>query len=74
MILNAGTFNVFDGLVGVSHTRYIERFTGGELPITNNVKTWTGVILVIGVVMVLAGFLIFVGNMFGRGFVVSGEL
>ena len=66
LILLAGTFNVFDGLVGISQTNYIERYTGGQLPITNNVKTWSWVVLIIGVVMILAAFLIFVGNMFGR--------
>ena len=66
MILIVGTMNVFDGLVGITNANYIERFTGGELPVTNNVKTWSWVVLIIGVVMILAGFLIFTGNMFGR--------
>ena len=66
MILIVGTMNVFDGLVGITQVNYIRRYTGGELPITNNVKTWSWVILIIGAVMILAGLLIFVGNMFGR--------
>src|SRR5690348_7126295 len=66
MILVAGIFNVFDGIVGVSQTNYITRNTGGQLPITNNVKTWSWVVLIIGAVMILAAFLIFVGDMFGR--------
>ncbi len=66
MILIVGAMNVFDGLVGITQSNYIERYTGGQLPITNNVKTWSWVILIIGAVMILAGFLIFVGNMFGR--------
>ena len=66
MILIVGTMNVFDGLVGITQVNYIKRYTGGELPITNNVKTWSWVILIIGAVMILAGLLIFVGNMFGR--------
>ena len=74
MILVAGTFNVFDGIVGISQTNYIEHATGGQLPITNNVKTWSWVILIIGAVMIIAAFLIFVGNMFGRivGVIVAG--
>jgi hypothetical protein len=74
MILVAGTFNVFDGIVGISQTNYIEHATGGQLPITNNVKTWSWVVLIIGAVMILAAFLIFVGNMFGRivGVIVAG--
>jgi hypothetical protein len=66
MILIVGTMNVFDGLVGITNVNYIQRYTGGQLPITNNVKTWSWVVLIIGVVLILAGFLIFVGNMFGR--------
>ncbi len=66
MILIVGTMNVFDGLVGITQVNYIQRYTGGQLPITNNVKTWSWVVLIIGAVMILAGFLIFVGNMFGR--------
>ncbi len=66
MILIVGTMNVFDGLVGITQVNYIKRYTGGQLPITNNVKTWSWVVLIIGAVMILAGFLIFAGNMFGR--------
>ena len=66
LILLVGAMNVFDGLVGITQQNYIERNTGGQLPITNDVKTWSWVILIIGVVMIIAGFLIFVGNMFGR--------
>jgi len=66
MILIVGTMNVFDGLVGITQVNYITRYTGGQLPVTNNIKTWSWVVLIIGVVMILAGFLIFVGNMFGR--------
>ena len=66
MILIVGTMNVFDGLVGITQTNYIKRYTGGQLPVTNNVKTWSWIVLIIGVVLILAGFLILVGNMFGR--------
>jgi hypothetical protein len=66
LILIGGTMNVFDGLVGITQTSYIARYTGGQLPITNSVKTWSWVVLIIGAIMVLAGFLIFAGNMFGR--------
>jgi hypothetical protein len=69
MILIAGTFNVIDGLVGLTQTSYYKSLVsekGGQLPVTDNIKTWSWVILIIGAVMILAGFLIFVGNMFGR--------
>jgi len=66
MILIVGVLNVFDGLVGLTQKSYVEQFTNGQLPVTNNIKTWSWVVLIIGVVMILAGFLIFSGNMFGR--------
>jgi len=66
MILIVGVLNVFDGLVGLTQQNYVKQFTNGQLPITNNIKTWSWVVLIIGVIMILAGFLIFSGNMFGR--------
>lgn len=46
---------MFDGLVGLTQTRYIERYTGGQLPITNNVKTWSWIVLIISAVMISPG-------------------
>ena len=69
MILIVGTFNVIDGLRAITNASQIQsHFPNGkvELPLTNNVKTWGWVVLIIGAVMILAGFLIFAGNMFGR--------
>jgi len=66
MILIVGVLNVFDGLVGLTQKSYVEQFTNGQLPVTHNIKNWSWVVLIIGVVMILAGFLIFSGNMFGR--------
>jgi hypothetical protein len=69
MIIIAGTFNVIDGLRGVTNVSQLKsQFPNGnvELPLTNDLKTWSWVVLILGAVMVLAGFLIFSGNMFGR--------
>jgi hypothetical protein len=69
MILIAGTFNVIDGLRGITNTSQLQSyFPNGnvELPLTNALKTWSWVVLIIGAFMILAGFLIFSGNMFGR--------
>ena len=69
MILIAGVFNLIDGLRGVTNVSQLESyFPNGEaeLPLTNDLKTWSWVVLIIGAFMILAGFLIFSGNMFGR--------
>ncbi len=69
MIIIVGTFNVIDGLRAVTNASQIKsNFPNGnvELPLTDNVKTWGWVVLIIGAVMILSGFLIFSGNMFGR--------
>jgi hypothetical protein len=69
MIIVGGTFNIIDGLVGITNVNQVKSVlgsNGGQLPLTNNIKTWSWVVLIIGAVMVLSGFLIFVGNMFGR--------
>ena len=67
MIIIGGTFNFIDGLVGITNVNAVEATLGGtQLPLTNNIKTWSWVVLIVGVLMLLAGFLIFSGNMFGR--------
>jgi hypothetical protein len=77
MVILVGIFNVIDGLRAVTNASQIEsHFPSGHvaLPLTNNLKTWGWVVLIIGAVMILAGFLIFSGNMFGRivGVTVAG--
>ena len=69
MVLLVGVFNVIDGLRAITSANQVkDHFPNGnvELPLTDNLKVWGWVILIIGVVMILAGFLIFSGNMFGR--------
>ena len=69
MVILVGVFNVIDGLRAITNASQIQNhFPNGEvqLPLTNNLKTWGWVVLIIGAVMVLAGLLIFSGNMFGR--------
>jgi hypothetical protein len=66
MVIVGGFLNAFDGLVAITHTRYIERNIGGELPITNDVKTWGWVALIVGVIMLFAGFGILSGANWAR--------
>jgi hypothetical protein len=66
MVLIGGVLNAFDGLVAITQTRYIERNIGGELPITNSVKTWGWVALLVGIIMILAAFGILSGASWAR--------
>jgi hypothetical protein len=70
MILVAGTFNVIDGLIGLSNVRYFSDVTPGvgttEYPIVNDIKVWSWVVLGAGIVLIAAAFAIFYGTMWGR--------
>lgn len=66
MILVVGVLNVFDGLVAITQSNYIERNTGGQLPITNNVKNWGWGALILGVILILVGLGIFSGATWAR--------
>jgi hypothetical protein len=66
MIFIVGILNAFDGLVAITQSRYIERNIGGELPITNNVKTWGWGALIIGILLILVSLGIFSGATWAR--------
>jgi hypothetical protein len=70
MILVAGTFNIIDGLIGLSNVRYFTDVTPGvgtaEYPIVDDIKVWSWVVLAAGVVLVAASFAVFYGAMWGR--------
>ena len=75
MIILVGTFNVIDGLVAITNDSFFKgTANGSQLPVTNDIKTWGWVVFIWGIILILAGFLIFSGNMFGRivGVVVAG--
>ena len=61
MIVIAGALNVIDGFVAiVDHTYYAKVSNGNvSLTITNNVKTWGWVELILGIILILAGYGIF---------------
>jgi hypothetical protein len=66
MIFVVGVLNAFDGLVAITQTRYIERNTGGELPLTNNVKNWGWAELIFGILLILIALGIFSGATWAR--------
>jgi hypothetical protein len=66
MLMIVGVMNVFDGLVAITHTNYIRRHTGGVLPVTNDVKVWGWIALIIGVIIILAAFGVLAGTTWAR--------
>jgi hypothetical protein len=67
VIMLAGAFNVADGLVAITDHTYFAKAGGtDQLPITNDLKTWGWVVFIWGLVLLVSGGLIFVGNAFGR--------
>ena len=66
MLMIVGVLNVFDGLVAITQANYIRRNTGGVLPLTNNVKNWGWVELIVGVIVVLAAFGVLSGATWAR--------
>ena len=75
MIIIVGSMNIFDGLVAITQDSLLKGYSNGQLPVTNDVKTWGWVVLIWGAILILSGFLIFSGNMFGRvvGVIVAGS-
>ena len=66
MVFVGGCLNAFDGLVAITQANYIERNINGELPITNNVKTWGWVALILGILMILTAGGILAGATWAR--------
>ena len=66
MIFIVGILNAVDGLVAITQSRSIERNIGGELPITNNVKTWGWGALILGILLILVALGIFSGATWAR--------
>jgi hypothetical protein len=68
LVLIAGFFNCIDGLVAIINANRIEGVVNGHatLPLTNQVSSWGWVVLIVGVVMVAAGYAIFNGATWAR--------
>ncbi len=74
MLIIVGVMNIFDGLVAITQSAYVRADTGGVLPVTNDVKVWGWIALIIGVIIVLAAFGVLAGATWARavGILVAG--
>jgi hypothetical protein len=66
MLLIVGFLNVIDGLVAITRSHQVEAQINGELPLTDNVKTWGWIVLILGIIVILAGFMLFAGSTWAR--------
>ncbi len=77
MIVIVGTLNVINGLVALANSAYLNNVENDRmvnLPITDDIRVWGWVVLIIGVLLILAGAAIFSGQTWGRvvGIVFAG--
>jgi hypothetical protein len=61
----AGTFNVIDGIVGLSKSKF---FTANATYVFGDLRTWSWIILVLGVLQLVAAFTLFGGSELARWF------
>ena len=69
LLIVVGFFNVVDGLVAITQSNAVKSALGGaetQLALTDNVKTWGWIVLILGVVLILAGFGLFSGSGLAR--------
>ena len=56
LLMVVGFFNIIDGLVSITRSSQVASQVTNELPLISNIKTWGWIVLIIGIVLVLAGF------------------
>ncbi len=68
LIIIAGFFNAIDGLVAIINANRIQGVVNGQatLPVTDKVSSWGWLVLIVGIVMIFAGFAIFNGATWAR--------
>ena len=67
LLMVGGAFNFIDGLTAITRSNYYKAVGGsGQFPLTDNLKTWGWVILIVGILMFLAGIGLFSGATWAR--------
>ena len=70
LVILAGSFNIIDGLVAITDKNSVAAGGNVDLPITDKVNNWGWLILIIGIIMVLAGFALISGSTWARAVVI----
>jgi hypothetical protein len=66
MLLIVGFLNIIDGLVAITQSNQVKSQVVAQLPLTENVKTWGWIVLILGIIVLFAGFALMAGSMWGR--------
>jgi hypothetical protein len=67
LLMVGGAFNFIDGLTAITRSNYYKAVGGSsQFPLTDNLKTWGWVILIVGILMFLAGIGLFSGATWAR--------
>jgi hypothetical protein len=66
LLMVGGAFNLIDGLTAVTRANYFKTLGSGQFPLTDNIKTYGWVILIVGVLMFFAGIGLFAGSTWAR--------
>ena len=56
MLMIVGVLNMIDGLVAITQSNEVKSQVAQQLPLTDNVKTWGWIVLILGIIVILAGF------------------
>jgi hypothetical protein len=66
MLLIVGFLNIIDGLVAITQSNQVKSQVNAQLPLFDNVKTWGWIVLIIGIIVLFAGFALMAGSTWGR--------
>ena len=66
MLMVVGFLNIIDGLVAITQANQVEAKITNQLPLTDDVKTWGWIVLIVGIILVLAGFGLLAGSTWAR--------
>jgi hypothetical protein len=66
LLIVVGFLNIMDGLVAITQANQVASKVTNQLPLTSNVKTWGWIVLIIGIIVILAGFGLLAGSTWAR--------